>query len=81
MGDESAVSGRAIRDSASKSPGADKGARKPGAGDTEAELVLPCGEVTESVSVSALGRLCHCNRRGLLLRKDRMRASRRCALE
>lgn len=71
----------ALANSVEMSPGADKDARSPGAGDTEVELVLLCGDVTERVSVSALGLLCHSSSLGRLLRSDRRRASRRWALE
>lgn len=71
----------ALANSVEMSPGADKGARKPGAGERDVELVLLCGDVTESASVSALGLLCHSNNLGRVLRSDSRRAFRRCALE
>lgn len=71
----------AFANSVEMSPGADKGARRPGAGETEVELALLWGEVTDSASVSALGLLCHSSNLGRLLRRDRSRASRRWAFE
>lgn len=70
-----------LDNSVEMSPGADKGACKPGAGERDVELVLLCGEVTTSTSVSALGLLCHSSNLGRVLRKDWSRAFLRCALE
>lgn len=68
-------------DSFSISLGADKATRSVGAGDTEAELTLVCGELTDKASTSALGLLCHSSSRGRLLRNDWILASRLCAFE
>lgn len=57
--------------------GGDKVARMPGAGETEAEPLLLCGEVTNVASVPVLDRRCHSNSLGRLLRRERSLASRR----